>query len=317
MGIGVAVIGAGVMGADHARIIATEVAGAELVAVCDADPARAEAAAHGARTSEDPFAVIADPAVDAVIVASPDATHHGLAIAAIEAGKPVLCEKPLATTGAECMEIVEAEKRAGRALVHVGFMRRFDPAYRELRAAMSGPLGEPQLLLCQHRNQTAPDWFTGDMVVTNSFVHEIDVCRWLLGADYAAASVTPIGSRGAAATGDHLLITLEAETGAVVSTEVAMKAEYGYHVHAEVVCRRGTAAMAEPALTRTRVDGAARAAYPVNWIPRFADAYRIQAQAWIDAIGAGGVDTDAATASSPPSSPSRWSRRSTPARDER
>lgn len=296
MGLRVGVIGAGVMGSDHARIIRSEVAGAELVAVADADLSRAEAAAQGARVMDDAAALIASPDVDAVIVASPDGTHHALTMAAIAAGKPVLCEKPLATSGQECLEIVAAERAAGRALVHVGFMRRFDPAYRELKAAMAGPLGAPQLLLCQHRHQTAPDWFTAEMVVTNSFVHEIDICRWLLEANYIAASVTRIGARGAPATGDHLLIVLETDTGAVASTEVAMKAHYGYHVHAEAVCERGTCEMAEPALTLTRVEGAARSAYPVNWIPRFADAYRIQSQAWVNAIAAGGVDPRAATA---------------------
>lgn len=293
MSIRVAVAGVGVMGAHHAKIIAGAVSGAELVAVADQDRARAEAAAGAtARAHTDAMALVAAEDVDALIVASPDATHHPLVMAAIAAGKPVLCEKPLAVTGDECRDIVAAERASGRQLVHVGFMRRFDPAYRALREAMSGPLGAPQLLLCQHRNESAPEWFTSDMVVTNSFVHEIDVCRWLLGgASYVAATVTPVGTGG-----DHLLIVLEADTGAVVSTEVAMNARYGYHVHAEAVCADGTVAMAEPALTVTRHDGACRTAYPANWIPRFDDAYRIQSQAWVDAIGAGGIDGEAASA---------------------
>lgn len=294
MTINVAVAGVGVMGAYHAQVLAREVAGARLVAVADADGARAEAVAAacgGARAGTDAMALVGADDVDALLVASPDATHHGLVMAAIAASKPVLCEKPLAVTGAECREIVEAEAASGRALVHVGFMRRFDPAYRELKADMSGPLGAPQLLLCQHRNVAAPDWFTPEMVVTNSFVHEIDICRWLLGVPYTAATVTPIGGAG-----DHLLIVMETASGAVASTEVAMNARYGYHVHAEAVCAEGTVAMAEPALTVRRHEGAARSAYPVNWVPRFADAYRIQSQAWVDAIAAGGVAAEAATA---------------------
>src|SRR6478736_3120917 len=101
MSIGVGIIGAGVMGADHARIFAGSVAGAHLVAISDADAARASAAAQetGAKRSlSDPFALINDPEVDAVLIASPDATHPDFAIACIKAGKPVLCEKPLAPT---------------------------------------------------------------------------------------------------------------------------------------------------------------------------------------------------------------------------
>ena len=187
--IGIGVIGAGVMGAEHARILACEVSGAHLVAVADADLARAEMAARGARAMTDAEALIADPAVEAVLIASPDATHHRLVLAAIAAGKPVLCEKPLATSTAECLEIVAAEARSGRQLVQTGFMRRFDPAYRDMKAAIDeNTLGAVRILHCQHRNAAAPSWFTGAMAVTNSLVHEIDVCRWLLSTERQGGS---------------------------------------------------------------------------------------------------------------------------------
>lgn len=75
-----------------------------------------------------------------------------------------------------------------------------------------------------------------------------------------------------------------------------MNASYGYHVHAEAVCTKGTISMAQPSLTRQRFDGTERAAFPVNWIPRFADAYRIQNQAWIDGLRQGALPRDASTA---------------------
>ncbi|MSU88821.1 gfo/Idh/MocA family oxidoreductase [Rhodobacteraceae bacterium 2CG4] len=295
MSLGVGVIGAGIMGADHARIIREETADAHLVGVADADLARAERAAAGARAVTDGMALIGAGDVDAVIVASPDPTHAPLTLAAIAAGKPVLCEKPLAVTPEDCLRIAEAEAKAGRKLVHTGFMRRFDPAYGELKAAIDGGgLGPVRLLHCLHRNQYVPGWFQPQMAITNSFVHEIDVCRWLLGAEFVAATVIPSTSDAYDPLGDPLLIVLETDAGALVSTEVSMNAEYGYHVHAEAVCARGTVAMAEPARTLTRTDGARRSGYPVNWIPRFADAYRIQARAWVAAIGQGSVDAQAA-----------------------
>lgn len=297
MSVGVGVIGAGVMGADHARIVRGAISGAHLVAVADPDETRARQAAAGARTVADPLALIEAPDVDAVIVASPDATHHGLVLAALRAGKPVLCEKPLAATPDECLEVVEAEARSGRRLVSTGFMRRFDPAYRQIKATIDGgALGAVRVLHCRHRNQAAPAWFTADMAITNSFVHEIDVCRWLLGAEFTAATVFPVGSTSGMGIGDPLMIVLEAATGAIVSTEVFMNAAYGYHVHTEAVCDKGTVAMAEPALVTTRHDGARQSSYPPDWIPRFADAYRLQDQAWIDAIGGGRIDGGAAGA---------------------
>ncbi len=295
-GIGVGVIGAGVMGAEHARLLATEISGARLVAVADADLSRAQAAAGSGRATVDAEALIADPAVDAVLVASPDATHHRLVLAAIAAGKPVLCEKPLAASIAECLEIVEAEARAGRSLVQTGFMRRFDPAYREMKATLdSGDLGRLRILHCQHRNAAAPDWFTGAMAVTNSLVHEIDVCRWLLSTEYSAVTVIPCPSENGEAS-DPAMFIFETEAGSLVSVEVFMNADYGYHVHAEAACTRGTVAMAHQGHTRTRRNGAEEAHFPPNWIPRFRDAYRIQNQAWIDGILSGTPPTDRSTA---------------------
>ena len=288
--LGVGVIGAGVMGGYHARLFAGRIGGARLAAVSDPDRARAEAVAAGARVHSDGMALIRDDAVAAVLVAAPDAAHHGLVMEALRLGKPVLCEKPLAATVAECREIVAAD--AGRGLVCTGFMRRFDETYREMKAALdAGRVGAPMVLHCVHRNQIAPGWFTGPMIVTNAMVHEIDICRWLLGAEYTAARIRAVGDRG-----DLILAELETDIGAVVRIEVFMNAAYGYHVHAELVGRAGAVAMAEPAPVRLRAAGAAQAAYPADWIGRFADSYRAQDQAWVAACRAGRADPGLATA---------------------
>ena len=78
--------------------------------------------------------LIKDDGVDAVLIASNDASHAEFVLAAIAAGKPVLCEKPLAPDVADCERIIAAEQQFGRRLVTVGFMRRFDPGYQALRA---------------------------------------------------------------------------------------------------------------------------------------------------------------------------------------
>jgi myo-inositol 2-dehydrogenase / D-chiro-inositol 1-dehydrogenase len=140
----IGIIGAGVMGAGHARIIQASVAGAYLAAVYDSDTVRAQAAAGDSRVMSDPHALINDPSIDAVIVASPDATHRDYVLDCIAAGKPVLCEKPMALTTAECLDVVAAEEKSGQRLVQVGFMRRFDPAYLEMKATLeAGTLGRP------------------------------------------------------------------------------------------------------------------------------------------------------------------------------
>ena len=110
--ISVGVIGTGGMGARHARNLSTQVADARVAAVMDLDRSRAEAVAAecgDARAYGDAEALIADPAVDAVVIASPDPTHAALTLACLAAGKPVLCEKPLAASLAEAERVVRAE----------------------------------------------------------------------------------------------------------------------------------------------------------------------------------------------------------------
>src|SRR4051795_6581360 len=117
MSVAVGVIGAGVMGAAHVRTIAEGLAGAHVAAVSDVDPSRAAAAARGgagARVVADPHALIADTAVDAVVVASYDATHEEFVLACIAAGKPVLCEKPLAPNADACLRVVAGRGAGGR-----------------------------------------------------------------------------------------------------------------------------------------------------------------------------------------------------------
>jgi myo-inositol 2-dehydrogenase/D-chiro-inositol 1-dehydrogenase len=267
MDLGIGVIGTGVMGAEHARLLREETPGAHLAGVYDADPARA--AACRAPTFPDPHALIASSDVAAVVIAAPDAAHAELTLACLQAGKPVLCEKPLAATAAQAREVVEAEARLGRKLIQVGYMRRFDPGYQEMKRLKAGR--ETVLLHNTHRNAQAPDWFTGAMAITNAFVHEIDISRWLTGSEMVSAQV--VGA-------DPLLITMRGERGEIVSTEVFMNAGYGYHVHAEWVGRDAAVEMAPPSLTLTNQNRHGGLAYPDNWVPRFAEAYRRQMAAF-------------------------------------
>ena len=142
-------------------------------------------------------------------------------------------------------------------------------------------MGATVLLHNVHRNARAPEWFTGSMAVTNSFVHEIDISRWLTGSEMVSAHVA------AGPGGDPLMITMRTDRDEIISTEVFMNAAYGYHVHAELVGRSGTVALAPPSLTLRNRDGAGGHSYPENWVPRFADAYRRQMVEWVRSVKSG------------------------------
>jgi myo-inositol 2-dehydrogenase / D-chiro-inositol 1-dehydrogenase len=280
MTVGVGVIGAGVMGSAHVRTIAADVSGAEVVSVSDADAARAaivSAEVPGCAVAPDPFALIGDAAIDAVVIASSDETHEVFVRACLEVGKPVLCEKPLAATAEASLRVVEAEAQGGRRLVSVGFMRRHDPGYMALKDALGrGEAGDPLMVHCAHRNAAVPAFFTSEMLITSSAIHEIDVARWLLGEEIVSATVHTPRSTSQAPDGlrDPQFVVLESETGVLVDIEVYVNAIRGYEIRCEVVGESGSLLLEERPLTP-------------DFRGRFAVAYQHELQAWVDAVAAG------------------------------
>ena len=296
MTVRVGVIGAGIMGADHINTLHRQVTGAAVTMVADLDLDRAEevaAALPGVRATDDGVALIGDPAVDAVVVASPDASHADLAVAAVQAGKPVMCEKPLAPTLAECVRVVQEEQKVvgagGPGLVSVGFLRRFDPGYLELMSAIEARVcGTPLLVHCVSRGVSSGPGATSESSVTGSAIHELDVVPWLLGARIVEVGWHAPRSSGAVpGMQDPQLILLRTADGALTTVEVFLNARYGYDIRCEVVGDQGAVALTHPARVVADADARRASGYPADWRPRFADAYRIQLQAWVDAVAAG------------------------------
>jgi myo-inositol 2-dehydrogenase/D-chiro-inositol 1-dehydrogenase len=294
MTIQVGVIGAGVMGADHVSTLHRYVTGATVSMVADVDPERAErvaSGAPGARATGDGYALIDDPGVDAIVIASHDSTHADLAVAAVQAGKPVMCEKPLAPRLPECVRVVRAEQEAagGPGLISLGFMRRFDPGYRELKSALdAGECGTPLLVHCVSRGVGSAPGATDESSVTGSAIHEFDTVPWLLDAPVTEVSWhAPRSSQAVPGLRDPQVILLRTIDGALATVEVFLNARYGYDIRCEVVGDRGTLALANPVRVISDLDGRRSTGYPADWRPRFADAYRIELQAWIDAVATG------------------------------
>jgi myo-inositol 2-dehydrogenase / D-chiro-inositol 1-dehydrogenase len=288
MTVRVGLIGAGIMGADHARIFAEEVPGTSLQVICDADQARANSVAEatGAQgIASDPYAVINDTFVDAIVIAAPDQFHAPLTLACIAAGKPVLCEKPLSQRGNECLAVLDAEEKRGKRLVQVGFMRRFDPSYAEIKALLTrGDLGKALMFHCFHRNVAPAYDFRAEMAICNSAPHEFDVARWMLDSDYKSISVFRPPSGGETAP---VFMVLETQAGQLVNIEINISATYGYDVRGELVGEKGTAFLRAPVNADINIGLKQINTYPADWRPRFVDAYRQQNRAWIKSISTG------------------------------
>src|SRR5512138_1916275 len=242
----VGIIGVGMMGADHAERIARRTANATLVAVSDPDQARSQELAarfDGVRSIPDPLDLVADPEVDAVLIASPGFVHEDQLLACIQHAKPVLCETPMTMDSESSLRVLEAERAAGRPLIQVGFMRRFDPEYAQMMQMLdSGQFGRTLLLHNTHRNKTVPEGFRSEMIVRDSLVHEVDVARFVFGEEIVEITVLSPAPTRAAAEGvvDPQLALFRMAGGALVTNEVFVNNQVGYEVRCEAVAERGT-----------------------------------------------------------------------------
>ncbi len=291
----IGLIGTGGMGQHHIGNIQTGIPGATVVAVHDVNEqvAKQVADACGARFVSDPLELIGSKDVDAVMIASWDPTHEAFCVAALEAGKYVFCEKPLSDTPEGCLRIMQAEQKVGKRLLQVGFMRRYDPDYRELRSIIEkGTIGLPLVVHAQHRNLAPAGGakITSDMSATNALVHEFDITRYLIGEEDSYISAQLVAPRSSRFCGDDLidpqLVYLETRNGVRVELEIYWYCRYGYDIRCEVVGDLGTASLPSPSHTVVRCEGQQAFRIVPTWQERFGQAYQIELREWVDSVQA-------------------------------
>ncbi|GAB7527881.1 Gfo/Idh/MocA family oxidoreductase [Pseudomonas sp. 3A(2025)] len=296
MALKLGVIGTGAIGRDHIRRCSKTLLGSEVVAVTDINLQQAAQVVSDlgitAEVYPDGHALIQAPEVEAILVTSWGPTHEEYVLAAIAAGKPVFCEKPLAVTAEGCRRIVDAEIAFGRRLVQVGFMRSYDEGYRALKSVLdAGTIGEPLMLHCAHRNPTVGENYKTDMAITDTLIHEIDVLRWLLDDDYVSVQVVFPRKSGKAFAHlkDPQIVLLETARGTRIDVEVFVNCQYGYDIQCEVVGESGIARLPEPSQVQLRSQAKLSNAILTDWKDRFIAAYDVELQAFIDGVTVGKV----------------------------
>lgn len=290
----IAVLGVGVMGADHVARITNRISNASVVVVNDYFAEKAEqiaASVPGARVVGDPLDAISDPDVDAVVLATPGPTHEKQLLACLEHAKPVLCEKPLTTDVATSLEVVKREADLGKKLIQVGFMRRFDHEYAQLKALLDGgEFGTPLVLHCVHRNPAVPASFDSAMVVRDSLVHEVDVTRFLFDEEIASIQVIkPTPNPGAPpGLSDPQIAVMRTVSGKHVDVELFVTTGVAYEVRTEVVAEKGSAMIGlDVGLVRKVAPGTWGGRITPGFRERFGQAYDTEFQRWVDAVRAG------------------------------
>jgi len=295
--IGVVVLGAGRMGQTHIRNLAG-MADARVVAVADPDAHAAEAGrllARAERSFTDPRDAINAAGVDAVVIVTPTSTHAALIETAVNAGKAVWSEKPIALDLAETVRVVELVHRSGAAL-QLGFMRRFDPGYAAAKARIeAGELGAIEQFRALSRDTYPPPTeylrHSGGIFLDMA-VHDLDLARFLVGEVEevnAWATVLTDPRFTEAHDFDTALAMLRFENGAMGVVETARHSPWGYDIRTEVAGAEGKVVIEDVQKTSATFshDFGFHGDHYENFPDRFETAFRLELEAFIDTVREG------------------------------
>lgn len=289
-----ALFGAGRIGAIHAANVAAN-GRARLQYIIDVNPEAAAALAsrHGAEAATGDEA-LDDPAVAAVIIASSTDTHADLCVAAAQAGKAIFCEKPIDLSLErvdECLAVV----RRTKAPMMVGFNRRFDPSFRELKRRIDqGAIGAVEQVIISSRDPGLPPLSYLEVSggqFRDMTIHDFDMARWLLGEEpvevfaYGSCLVDPqVAAKGDI---DSAMVLMRTASGRLCHINNSRRASYGYDQRIEVHGSKGRlmAGNQTPTTVELADAEAVKGDKPLHFfLERYAEAYRHELDGFIHAV---------------------------------
>ncbi|WP_138465935.1 inositol 2-dehydrogenase [Poseidonocella sp. HB161398] len=290
----VGLLGAGRIGQVHAVNIAGH-ARSELAAVSDVFTAASEslAAKYGARAASSEE-ILADPSIDAVLVATSTDTHSDLIEKATAAGKAVLCEKPVDLSLARALECQRRAAAAGQPVM-IGFNRRFDPNFAAMKAALeAGEIGKAELLSVTSFDPAPPPVSyikVSGGLFRDMMIHDFDMAAFLMGGRPATVQAT--GSAivdpaiGEAGDVDTAVVTLTYADGRIAVIKNSRRAVYGYDQRVELLGSEGllsAANMLENTLSKSTTAGVTSAKPTYFFLERYMPAYEREWDAFVSAV---------------------------------
>ena len=293
----VGLLGAGRIAGVHATAI-TSHPQSELTAVSDFYPeAAAKLAAQYGAVARSTDEIIADPEIDAVLIATSTDTHSDLMEAATRAGKAVLCEKPVDLSlerARACQNVVDATGRP----VMIGFNRRFDTNFGALKQALTaGEIGKAELLSITSFDPAPPPVAyikVSGGIFRDMMIHDFDMANFVMGS--APVSITATASSivdpeiGAAGDFDTAIVTLRYEGGELAVIKNSRRAVYGYDQRVELLGSKGLLQaqnMLENTVVKSGIHGVTGAKPTYFFLERYMQAYKAEWSAFVAAITEG------------------------------
>jgi len=249
--VNVGLIGAGRLGSLYAGYLANRVPQADLVAVADLIPERAATCAEKLgipKWYDNHHDLIADPAVDAYVIAATTTNHKEIVVDAAQSRRPIFCEKPLTLSLADARAMKKAVEQAG-AFFQMGFQRRFDKGFAAAKRKIDqGVIGTPVVFRGSSRDPHRPSLEylapenSGGLILDMA-IHDIDIARWYMGdikTAYAVGGVLAYPEISQVGDADNAIIVITFESGALGEIDISRNGVYGYDIRAEVLGTKGT-----------------------------------------------------------------------------
>ena len=295
--LNVGIIGAGRIGKVHAENLAFRVPEARALAITDLNREAAERVASrcGIPTVAGSVdQILADRAIQAVLICSSTDTHAELIIRAAQAGKHIFCEKPIAHSLARIDAALAAARQAGVKL-QIGFNRRFDPNFARVRAAVAnGEIGAPRLLHIISRDPAPPPVSyvkVSGGIFLDMTIHDFDMARFLIGDEveeiYTAAGVMVDPAIGEAGDLDTALLVLRFRNGVIGTIDNCRQAAYGYDQRAEILGSAGSIATSNcyPNQATISTGQNVRRDLPLNFfMERYTESFATEVRSFVQSV---------------------------------
>ena len=294
--VNIAVIGTGRMGSVHVANLVRHIPQANLAAICDIRLEVAQALAQDlgiSRVEQNYHELLADPSIEAVLIATSTNTHARIIQDAATAGKHIFCEKPLALELEDVDQALAAVENA-HVKLQVGFNRRFDKSFQKVHKIVeSGQIGNPCILRITNRDPELPAMeflrVSGGMFLDMS-IHDFDMARFQVGEVeevYAIGNVLIEPGLNDFGDLDTTIITLKFANGAIGAIDNSRQAVYGYDQRLEVFCTEGTAQAdneTETTIRKGNRDGFLAAKLPYFFMQRYAPCYIEEVRTFIECV---------------------------------